>query len=229
MGETLGFFEADAVFPVGVDEPDDSSEEYDLDGEMKAVEDFLEARVGLPFVAELHADVGEDVAPGPGADESVGVKAKLRHLCYACGKSYEGTDYGKEASDEDGDSTEALEEVFDTVEVVTAEEDVFAETLDSGAASPGSEPVGGDGSEVAADGSGGGDPEEFELASVHEIAGEGHDDLGRQGDAGGLDAHEERDADVASGGDDGDDEAGKGCDDLLGHAGLSIAAGRSRA
>lgn len=46
-----GFFGADAILPVRVDEPDDSCEEDKFDDEMKAVEDLFEARVGLPAVA----------------------------------------------------------------------------------------------------------------------------------------------------------------------------------
>ena len=58
-------FGADAVFPVGDDEPDDADEENSFDSEVKAVEDLFEAGIGVPAVAELHADPGEGVAPGP--------------------------------------------------------------------------------------------------------------------------------------------------------------------
>ena len=54
---------------------------------------------------------------------------------------------------------------------------------------------------VAAEGSGGCDPEEFECAGEDQIAGEGHDQLGGQRDAGGLDRHEQDDARVAGCGD----------------------------
>ena len=105
------------------------------------------------------------------------------------------------------------------VEVVAAEEDVFAEALDGGTAAPGSEPVGGDGAEVATDGSGCGDPEEIELAGVYEVAGEGHDDLGWKRDAGRFNSHEKHDAGVPAGGDDGDNEVGDVSQNLLGHVG----------
>ena len=134
------------------------------------MEDRLEARVGVPVVAELHADVGKDVAPGPGADEGVGVEAELRHPCDACGKSDKGADDGQQAADENGDSAKALEEVFDAVEIVAAEQDVPAEAFDGRATSPGAEPVGRNRAEVAADSTSGGDPEELQLAGVHEIA-----------------------------------------------------------
>ena len=73
-------FRADAILPVGDDEPEEGCEENEFDGEMKAVEDFLEAWVGVPRRAQLHADPGERVAPGPGADEGVDVEAELVHL-----------------------------------------------------------------------------------------------------------------------------------------------------
>lgn len=46
-------------------EPDEA---YDDDGfyaDVKAVEDLFEAGIGVPGCAELHANVGKSVAPGP--------------------------------------------------------------------------------------------------------------------------------------------------------------------
>lgn len=145
------------------------------------------------------------------------MEANLAHAGDAGGEGDEGADDGEETSEEDGDATILLEEALDAVEVVAREEDETAEALDGGPAAEGTEPVGGDGAEIAADGSSGGDPEEFELAGVDEVAGEGHDDLGGQGNAGRLDGHEQADAGVATGGDDGDDEAGEECKDVLRH------------
>ena len=65
---------------MGGDEPEDAGDENEFDAEVEAVEDGFEAGVGVPAVAELHADVGEGEAPGPGADEGVEVEAKLVHL-----------------------------------------------------------------------------------------------------------------------------------------------------
>ena len=102
--------------------------------------------------AELHADVGERVAPGPGADEGVEVEAELVHLRDAGGKGDEGADDGQHAADEDGDGAEAVEEVIDAVEVVAAEEEIAAVALDHGAAAACADPVGGDGAEVRGQG-----------------------------------------------------------------------------
>jgi hypothetical protein len=44
-------FGADAVFPVGDDEPDDADEEDGFYAEVEAVEDFFEAGIGVPAVA----------------------------------------------------------------------------------------------------------------------------------------------------------------------------------
>ncbi len=115
---------------------------------MEAVEDLFEAGVGVPACAQLHAYPGEDVAPGPGADEGVDVEAELVHLGHACGEGDEGADDGKHSADEDGDGAEAGEEVIDTVEVVAAEEEIAAVALDHGTAAAGSDPVGGDGADI---------------------------------------------------------------------------------
>ncbi len=173
----------------------------------------------LPSVAELHADVSKKEAPGPGADEGVEMKAQLRHAGDAGGQGDEGADDGQQARDEDRDAAVALEVVLGAVEIVAAEENVFAEAFDGGTAAPGTEPVGRDGAEVAADGSGGGDPEEIELAGVNEIAGKGHDDLRRQRNASRFNGHQENDTGVSSRGDHSDNEVGDVSQNLLGHVG----------
>ena len=204
---------------MGPEEPGDAGDENEFNTKMEAMEDGFEAWIRLPAIAELHADVSENKAPWPGAEEGIEVKAKLRHAGDASGQSDEGADDGQEAGDEDGDAAVALKVMLGAVEIVAAEEDIAAKALDGGTATPGSEPVGGEGAEIAADGSGGGYPEEIELAGVNEVAGEGHDDLGWQRNAGRFDGHKEGDTGVSSSGDDGDDEGGEGGYDSLGHVG----------
>ncbi len=203
-------FGADAVFPVGGDEPDDEGEEDEFYAEVEAVEDFLEAGVGVPTVAELHADVGEGEAPGPGAEKGVEVEAALGHAGDAGGKGDKGSDDGEETAEGDGAAAVLLKELLGAVEVVAAEEEEAAEALDGGSASPVADPIGRDGAEVAADGAGGGDEEELGGGGAEDKAGEGHDDFGGEGDAGGFDGHEQGDAGEAAGGDDADDEGGEG-------------------
>ena len=138
------------------------------------------------------------------------METKLRHSGYAGGKRDEGADHRQETSEENGETAIFLEKIFRAIEIVTAEEHEAAEALDGGAATPGAEPIGRDGTEIAADGAGGGHPKELELSGVDEIAGEGHDDLGGERDTGRFDAHEQGDACIATGGDNGNDEGGQG-------------------
>ena len=67
------------------EEPYDAGDENEFDAEVETMEDRLEAWVTLPSVAEFHADIGEDEAPGPRAEEGVEMKAELRHACDASG------------------------------------------------------------------------------------------------------------------------------------------------
>ena len=48
---SCGLFDADAVFPVGDDEPDKGGDDDQFDGEMEAVEDGFETWVGIPACA----------------------------------------------------------------------------------------------------------------------------------------------------------------------------------
>ncbi len=150
---------ADAVAPVGPDEPDDGGDDEDFDAEVEAVEGGFEAGVGVPGLAELHADPGEDKAPGPGSEEGIEMEAELRHAGDAGGQGDEGADDGQEASEEDGDAAVLAEEVLGAGEVVGIEEDEAAPAGDEGAAAVCADPVSDEGAEIAAEGAGGGDAE----------------------------------------------------------------------
>jgi len=202
---------ADAVLPVRDDEPEEGGDDDDFDGEMEAVEDFFEVGVGVPGCAERHADVGENVAPGPGADEGVDVESQLVHLGDAGGKGDEGADDREHAADEDGDRAEAREEVIHAVEVVAAEEEIAAVAFDHRASAACADPVGGDGAEVGGEGSDGCEDDEVHLRVGEAPACERHDDFGGDGDAGGLDRHEENDRGVSASGNCGYEEG----DDLF--------------
>src|SRR6202167_1238904 len=105
---------------------------------------------------------------------------------------------------------------------MVVEENEAAVASNEGATAPGAHPVGDGGTDVAAEGAGGGDQEKVEAAGVDQVAGEGHDDFGGEGDAGRLDRHEEGHARIAGGRDDGDDELGEGGEDSFAHASLSL-------
>ena len=137
---------------MGDDEPEKSSDEDEFDGDVKAVEGVFEPRVGVPRCAELHADVGKRVAPGPGADEGVDVKAKLVHLGDAGRKGDKGADDWQHAANKNGDGAEASEKMIDSVEVVSTEQEIAAVAFDHWASAACANPVGGDGAEVGGEG-----------------------------------------------------------------------------
>jgi len=76
------------------------------------------------------------------------VEAELVHLRDAGGKGDEGANDGEHAADKDSDGAKAVEEMVDAVEVVAAEEKIAAVALDHGAASVGSDPIGGNGAKI---------------------------------------------------------------------------------
>ena len=198
---TLGRFGADAVLPVGDDEPEEGKDDDGFDTEVEALEDLLEARIGVELRAELHADIGQDVAPGPGAEKGVEMKAELVHPGNAGGKGDEGTDDGEHASDEHGDGAEAVEEAVNEVQIAAAEQEIAAVALNHGPTSACANPVRGDGSEIGGERGHGGEEDELHLRMGEGIAGQRHDDFRGDRNTGGLDGHQQDDAEVAAGGD----------------------------
>lgn len=176
---------------------------------MEALEDGLEAGIGVPSIAELHADVGERIAPGPGADEGVDVEADVVHPGDAGGQGDEGANNGQEAADQDRDGTVAGEEALGEIEIVRGEQDVSAEAFDHGAAAARTDPVGRDGAKIGGEGTDGGKEDELHLSGGERETCDRHDDLGGEGDAGGLDRHEQQDAPVTGAGDEAHKEGDK--------------------
>jgi len=129
------------------------------------------------------------------------VEAELVHLRDTGGEGDEGANDGEHASDEHGDGAVPGEEVIDEVEVAAAEEHHAAVAFDHGASALCADPVGGDGAEVRGERGHGGEDDELQLGVGERVAGDRHDDFGRDGDAGGLDRHEEDDAEVTAAGD----------------------------
>src|SRR5580658_5422737 len=147
-----GGFGSDAVLPVRDDEPDDADDENELYAEMEAMEDSLESRVGIPLSSELHSDVGQRVAPGPRADESIDVETKLVHLRDAGRKGNEGANDGEHPPYQYGDGAVVGEEAVYAIEIAPTEEHVAAVTFDHGASAVRTHPVGRDGAEVGGQG-----------------------------------------------------------------------------
>ena len=91
-----------------------------------------------------------------------------------------------------------------------AEQDEAPPALDRRPPAARADGVGDERAEHAAGGACERDADQPELAAVHEIARERHDDLRGERDARALDRHEDDDADIAPGRDHADDEGGGG-------------------
>ena len=157
---------------------------------------FMKAGIGIPFVAELLAHIGQGKAPGPRSYKGIDVKAELRHARDAGRERDKSANDGKKPAEQDGNTAAGLEKTCHAVEVFVAHQHVFSVGFDQRTPAPGTNPIGDQRTEVTADGAGGSDPEKAEpcvpcpeAAGRDEIAGKGHDDFGRQRDAGGFDGH----------------------------------------
>src|SRR5438309_605891 len=73
---------------------------------------------------------------------------------------------------------------------------------------------------IAADRACGRDPNELHAAFVHQVAGEGHDELGGQRNAGGLDGHQDDQTTVAGGGHHRLDEYKDDGENFFGHSSI---------
>src|SRR6185503_14147723 len=147
----------------------------------------------------------------------------LRHARDSGGQRDKGADNGQQARDEDGKESVACEEALGVVQVALVEQHESAIAVDERTASDGANPVGDNRAKIAADGSGDRDPDEREgscegrLVCVDQVAGEGHDDLRRQRDAGRLNGHEQRDSEISASGNGRDDEVENSRKKFVGH------------
>lgn len=189
----------------------------------------LKSGIRVPAVAEPFADISEGKAPGPGAKKGVEMKTNLRHARDAGREGDEGAHDGKHATEENGDRSPVLEVRGHAVKIVMTEKDETPVTDDERTSADSSDPVGDEGAEIAADGSGSGHEQQAEetVAAAEarggdEIAGKRQDDFRWKRDAGRFDGHEQRDACVASDGDGGNDEMHQTGENLFGHNTLSI-------
>src|SRR5437764_7020358 len=216
-----------AVFQMRPHVPNGAADDDGDDYAVETMHEGLEAGIGVPALSELLADIGESIAPGPGAQERIELELSLRHARDACGERDEGADHRQQPADEDGDAAEAPEEPLDHLELALAHQHDAAPALDQRPAAPIADRVGDRRADIATDGARGRDQRKVEAAGRDEITGERHDDLGGERNAGALDRHQDDDAAVAERGNRRDDEGRDGCDDAF-EQGNSRGAGRRR-
>ncbi len=120
-----------------------------------------------------------------------------------------GAHHRQQTRQENRDRSVFEKELRGAVQIVPAEQNVLAKTLHQRAAPVGSDPISHCRAQVAAEGAGRGHPQKLEPARVDQVPGERHDDFRRQRNAGRLDAHQQRDAQVTRGGNNTDDEVGE--------------------
>ena len=196
----------------------DRRDQHDADRGIGLVEERLQPRVAVPLVAQHHADPREQQAERPAADEGIDVERDQLHPRHPGGEGDEGAHHRQHPPDQDRPRSPAVEEPVRQIQLARADQHVAAELLRHRPPAAPPDLIGDDRAEVAAQRPGGRGEEQVHLPGGHQIAGERHDDFGRQRDAGALDRHQQRDAPIAAGGDHGDGEAGKRGQDLFDHA-----------
>src|SRR5579872_3051153 len=103
------------------------------------------------------------------------MESSTGHAGYSCGQGDEGADYWQEPSYEDGEVSPAGEKAVGPVELAAAHQDPATILFYQRAAAVGSDLVGDERSQIAADGSGSGYPEQLHFALEDQVSGEGHD------------------------------------------------------
>jgi len=149
------------------------------------------------------------------------MKAPAGHASNAGRQRYERPDHRQQPRDEHGQVSPVRKKSICPVEFAAGEQDPAAIALDQRPATVAADLVSHQRSQVAADRACGRHPEQLHRAFIHEITGEGHDQLGRQWNAGGLDGHQDNDAAVSGDRDYGFDEDKENGEDLFGHSAAS--------
>src|SRR5581483_8809426 len=99
----------------------------------------------------------------------IDVETQTRHAGDAGGQRDEGADDGKQASEKDGGVAPALEEAVGVLEVAGSEQDVTAVALHQPSPAEVADLVGDHRSQVAAEGAGGGGPEQAEAPLADQV------------------------------------------------------------
>ncbi len=175
------------------DVPHRAGHDDGADDDVELVE--VDAQV-LPVLPHAHADPRQHRAPYERADERVHDERGHPHLRHARGEGDEGAYHGQEPRHEDRYLAVAREPAVGQVQVVVRDQHVPPVFFDERPPAPRADVIGHERAEDAADGTHQRHEPEVEDALRDQVAREGQDDLGRQGDAGALDAHQEDDARV---------------------------------
>ena len=196
-------------------EPDDPGQQQDSDDRVEFMEVLAER---APVLAEFHAEVGQRETPGPRSEESIDVEFAARHAGDSGGQRDKCADHGQQARNEHGHISPALKEAVSPVQFAAAHQDPASVALDQRASAVAADFVGDERAQIASDRAGRRRPDQLHRAGIDEVAGEGHDQFGRQRNARGLNRHEQRDAGIAGRRHEGIDEDEKQGEDFFGHA-----------
>src|SRR5947207_2360344 len=95
-------FPSPAVFQMRPHVPNGAADDDSDDNAVETMHEGLEAGIGVPALSELLANIGESIAPGPGAQERIELELSLRHARDACGERDEGADHRQQPADDEG-------------------------------------------------------------------------------------------------------------------------------
>src|SRR5580704_8382177 len=162
---------SDSILPVRPREPDYSRRQGNANDGIELVKIFAQR---APIFAQLHLEPSQREAPGPGTEKGVEMKSSTRHSGNSRRQCDESADYREQSSDEDRQVSPARAEAVGPIQFSPAHKNPATVFFDQGATTVASDLVRDQRSQVAADGAGSGDPEQFHCAFEHQIAGERH-------------------------------------------------------
>src|SRR5215469_5998826 len=104
------------MFQMPPDIPGDADDDETDDHSVETLHDGAQARVVLPLLAQLVADIGEREAPRPRADEGINLEFDLRHAGDARWQRDKRAHHRQQPADENRDAAVAREKIVDPVE-----------------------------------------------------------------------------------------------------------------
>src|ERR1035438_3253335 len=121
--------------------PDDSCQQRNLDHRMKSVKGLVEARVRVPRLAQLHADVRQEEAPQPGTQRNIKVKAQTRHSGNSCREGDKRLHNRHTPRHQHGDRAVLFKEPGHVVQIVAAHQHPLAVALHQRPSALGANPI----------------------------------------------------------------------------------------